>query len=65
MWRGKGKIPHSVDSTAHIIEIIINDCSLPTASFGKSWRSESELRMMLSLAVIRAVNGLVDSLQQG
>lgn len=28
------------------------------------WRTDSELRLMLSLAIVRAVNGLVDPLQQ-
>lgn len=63
MWRCRGRVPHSVDSTAHLVEISSKDSSCyPENSFH---RSGTELQLMYSLAVVRAVNGLVDPGQQG
>lgn len=57
MWRIRGRVPHSVESTVQLIEILLHDA-------GGS-RDEMELRLQYSLAIIRAVNGLVDPSQQG
>jgi len=57
-WRARGRLPVAVDMTASFVEIMLNDpeCN-PDA---KSPRSEHELRLMYSMAVIRLVNGIVD-----
>ncbi len=56
MWRGRGRVPHSADSTAQLIEAELNSTN---------WRSEMEMKLMYSMTIIRAVNGLVDANQQG
>ena len=56
LWRLRGRLPHSIDITASLIEVIIQDSHNP--------RSEHELRMQYSIIVVRAVNGLVDPSQQ-
>ena len=63
LWRVRGKLPHSCDSTAQLTEIVNRD----TNSYKDSniYRSENELRVSYSLAVVRAINGLVDHNQQG
>jgi hypothetical protein len=68
MWRQRGNIPHSVDSTANFIEIRLKDPlfsahSNDNTSFSSS-SSANSLRMLYSIAIIRAVNGLVDPGQQ-
>lgn len=65
VWRLRGKLPHSVESTAQLLEIGINDHPSGKVSYGTSIRSENELRMQYSLAIVRSVNGLVDGSQQG
>lgn len=55
MWRLRGRIPHSADSTAQLMDIIAIDGE----------RSTTELRLQYSMAIVRAVNGLVDPNQQG
>mmetsp|Transcript_11526 Transcript_11526/g.11166 ORF Transcript_11526/g.11166 Transcript_11526/m.11166 type:complete len:578 (+) Transcript_11526:116-1849(+) len=65
VWRLRGKLPHSVESTAQLLEIGINDHPNGKVSYGSSIRSENELRMQYSLAIVRSVNGLVDGSQQG
>lgn len=63
MWRIRGRLPLSVDSTAHLIELRLRD---NTASQGYYHRhSESELKLLYSAVTVRAVNGLVDPSQQG
>lgn len=57
MWRIRGRLPHSVESTAQLLEIIFLHKT--------SGRMEMELRLQYSLVVVRAVNGLVDPSQQG
>lgn len=59
MWKTRGRVPHAVESTAQLLEIqLLDGCE-------GAQRSETELRLQYSLAVIRAVNGLVDPSQQG
>ena len=57
LWRIRGRVPHSVESTAQLVEIKMLDAS--------GSRGEMELRLQYSLVIIRAVNGLVDTSQQG
>lgn len=74
MWRCRGRIPHSVDMTASLVEVSLNDSENVenSATFGVTsaraycnLRSDHELRLQYALAIIRAVNGLVDPGQQG
>ena len=57
MWRSRGRVPHAVDSTAQLVEVMVRD--------REGGRSENELRLAYSMVVVRAVNGLVDPSQQG
>jgi len=59
MWKTRGRVPHAVESTAQLLEIQLLDDGEVVR------RGETELRLQYSLAVIRAVNGLVDPSQQG
>ncbi len=61
MWRQRGDIPHSIESTANFIEIQLQD---PFFNHTQSSSSANSLRMLYSMAIIRAVNGLVDPGQQ-
>ena len=65
MWRVRGKIPHSVDSSANILEVLLNDkqSSLTSSKLCLSARSENELKLMYSMCIVRAVNGLVEPSQ--
>ena len=65
LWRLRGKVPHSVESTAQLVQIAFVDVTPAPRGGGGTGRSESELRLQYALAVVRAVNGLVDSSQQG
>ena len=56
LWRLRGRLPHAIDITASLVEVIIQDSHRP--------RSEHELRMQYSIIIVRAVNGLVDPSQQ-
>lgn len=75
MWRLRGNLPHSVDSTANFVEIRLNDPLFQLASDKETMKDSSSsssssstsatsLRMLYSMAIIRAVNGLVDPGQQ-
>lgn len=55
MWRLRGRLPHSVDITSQLEEVMIKD---------DGSRTEMELKLLYSIVVIRAVNGLVDPNQQ-
>jgi hypothetical protein len=63
MWRVRGRLPHSIDSTAHLVELKLCDDS-PSRGYQFANRSESELKLLYSAVVVRAVNGLVDPGQQ-
>ncbi|KNC97331.1 rRNA-processing protein LAS1 [Spizellomyces punctatus DAOM BR117] len=57
-WASRGKLPHSVDSTATLVEVWLRDgCERPV--------SEHEVRLMYTMAFIRFVNGVVDANQRG
>mmetsp|Transcript_3047 Transcript_3047/g.4637 ORF Transcript_3047/g.4637 Transcript_3047/m.4637 type:complete len:495 (+) Transcript_3047:79-1563(+) len=60
MWRVRGKLPHSADSTAQLLEIIYRD---KYQSISRC--SNMELQLSYSMVIVRAVNGLVDGNQQG
>ncbi len=55
LWRLRGRLPHACESSAQLVEIIIKD---------NNSRSENELKMLYSIAILRGVNGLVDPSQQ-
>ena len=56
-WQSRGRVPHSVEATAALVEI-----GLARAAAGG--RSENEVRLMYSMAIVRLVNGIVDAVQQ-
>jgi hypothetical protein len=58
-WQSRGKVPHSVEATAALVEI-----GLARAGEGGGGRSENEIRLMYSMALVRLVNGIVDAVQQ-
>lgn len=60
-WRTRGRLPVAVDSTASFVEIMLND---PGLGASKTPRSEHELQLMYSMAVVRLVNGIVDVAQK-
>jgi hypothetical protein len=64
-WRDRGNnLPLAVDATAQLVELarlhsqIIHDSCV-------AQRSHNELQSMYSIAILRAVNGLVDPSQRG
>lgn len=63
MWRTKGNLPHSIDLTASIIEIQLKDNSFNSKN--KFDLETDSLRLLYSIIIVRAVNGLVDPSQQG
>ena len=58
-WQSRGKVPHSVEATAALVEI-----GLARAGAACGGRSENEMRLMYSMALVRLVNGIVDAVQQ-
>mmetsp|Transcript_84005 Transcript_84005/g.166842 ORF Transcript_84005/g.166842 Transcript_84005/m.166842 type:complete len:627 (-) Transcript_84005:69-1949(-) len=62
-WRSRGRVPVAIDLTGSYVEIMLNDPVLNPAT--KVPRSDSELRLMYSMAMVRLVNGIVDVAQQG
>ena len=56
MWRLRGQVPHACDSTAQLAEVSLTDSSARL--------SQNELRLIYSMIITRAVNGLVDGSQQ-
>lgn len=66
LWRSRAKIPHAIDSTAQLLEVIAVDAlSTPSAYIAATTRSSLELRNLYAISIVRAVNGLVDPSQQG
>lgn len=55
LWRLRGRLPHACESSAQLVEIMIKD---------NQSRSENELKMLYSIAILRGINGLVDPSQQ-
>lgn len=67
MWRERGRLPHSIDATAALTDVFLQDISTGAAQTVQEItevRSDSALRNLYSMAIIRAVNGLVDPSQQ-
>jgi hypothetical protein len=60
-WRSRGKVPHSVDSTASFLEVQLHDLLHQS---GKSQTSASQLQMMYTMVFVRFVNGIVDPAQK-
>ncbi|BFZ54089.1 rRNA-processing protein las1 [Savitreella phatthalungensis] len=54
-WRLRGRVPHAVEST----------CMLTCAVVGATSRPQLDSCLMMSAALVRFVNGLVDPAQQG
>lgn len=76
VWRCREKIPHAVESTAQLTEVSLCDSmSYQEQADGgggsggwevTGWRrSETELRLNYSTALLRCVNGLVEPSQKG
>jgi len=63
LWRVRGKLPLSIDSTAQLVELRLRDS--PSADKRSAYHSENELKLLYSAVVVRSVNGLVDPSQQG
>mmetsp|Transcript_113788 Transcript_113788/g.332356 ORF Transcript_113788/g.332356 Transcript_113788/m.332356 type:complete len:622 (+) Transcript_113788:103-1968(+) len=62
-WRSRGNVPVSVDLTACFVEIMLNDATFnPEAT---APRSDYELQLMYSMAMVRLVNGIVDAARRG
>lgn len=62
LWKMRGKVPHSVDSTALLTSISIRESEM---SERPAFFARQAIRLEYSIAVIRCVNGLVDGGQQG
>ncbi len=59
-WQSRGKVPHSVEATAALVEI---NHARAHSGLGRA-QSDNELRLMYSMALVRLVNGIVDAVQQ-
>ncbi|RKP11190.1 Las1-like-domain-containing protein [Thamnocephalis sphaerospora] len=66
-WSSRGKVPHAVDCTATLVELglLVDRCSLDTKHACAPVVPPKELRLMMTMALIRFVNGFVDAQQQG
>lgn len=63
LWRVRGRLPLSIDSTAQLVELRLRDS--PSENKAHVYHSENELKLLYSAVVVRSVNGLVDPSQQG
>ncbi len=61
-WRARGSIPHAIESTALLVELLLKSES--DAQRNASQRSDSERRLSLATAIMRFVNGVVDEEQR-
>ena len=86
-WRVRGRVPHRVDLTAQLVEVMMHDAAAGASAaamamggshgagtgtgtgmgmgMGAAVLSESMLQNNYAIAVLRAVNGVVDSGQKG
>jgi hypothetical protein len=62
LWRLRGRLPLSIDSTANLVELRMRDSS---NGLNCGLCSENEMKLHYSSVIVRAVNGLVDPSQQG
>ena len=71
VWRWRGRVPHSADVTAQLLEVILKDerycaeLSETRLINSRIGGKEMELQSLYSFVIVRVVNGLVDPLQQG
>jgi hypothetical protein len=78
VWKLRGRVPHSVEMSALLVDLITKDnnstTALPSAAPYNSNNNNScprrigdnmDLRLQYSMLIVRAVNGLVDDKQQG
>jgi len=71
-WRARGRCPHAVEATAVLVELSlsdpavsgIGDSSYAGTGTGAAGVAEPVLRGAYAMAVVRALNGLVDAGQQ-
>ena len=71
-WKGRGKVPVSIELTASLIEVVRKDENASTKGKrvllsgldSSSSRSEMENRLLYAMALTRVVNGLVAPFQQ-
>ncbi len=59
-WNSRGKVPHAIESTSILTEVGLQD-TLSTMSTC----SPKELSLLFAMALIRFVNGIIDSGQKG
>eukprot|EP00124_Ichthyophonus_hoferi_P001625 Ihof_evm2s90 gene=Ihof_evmTU2s90 len=64
-WKARGKVPVAVDSTATLVDVMIQDCMLTGNESQSNDSYDNILRLTYTMALIRFVNGIVDSLQKG
>jgi hypothetical protein len=57
-WANRAKLPQSVEATANLVEVGLQDQRNSTCS-------ERELSLLICMALIRFVNGVVDAAQKG
>ncbi|KAI7871810.1 Las1-like-domain-containing protein [Spinellus fusiger] len=60
-WAIRGNVPLAVEMTALLVQLQLRD----HYGLGGEWLSQHELRTMYSMAIIRFVNGIVDTAQTG
>ncbi|KAF1330940.1 Ribosomal biogenesis protein las1l, partial [Globisporangium splendens] len=66
-WRSRAQLPVAVSATAQLVEIQLHEqmASHHHHGVGVASRSHMELSLQYASAVVRCVNGLVDSAQKG
>lgn len=64
MWRSRTRVPHSLESSAAIMQVRLNDCLYHQVNVATSGNMLYSLRLEYSMAIVRLVNGLVEPLQQ-
>lgn len=61
-WRSRGRLPVAVEIVGSLVEVMLNDPHFNCATLTP--RSENELRLVYSMLVVRAINGIVDKVQK-
>eukprot|EP01039_Chlorochromonas_danica_P008867 gene8867-9779_t len=72
MWRARQHIPHSVDITAEMVDLMMKDPVLSQLHLEHEhiphpifFYQDHELTLLYSLTIIRAINGITEPSQQG
>lgn len=65
IWRSRGKVPVSIEGTALILEVMVNDDYVYPSIPECNRRSANELSMMYGMALVRFVNLMTDMAQMG